>query len=481
VILTIDLGTSATKVTLWDGNGPVAVGQSPLLTAHPAPGRAEQDPEAWWPSVVAACAAARAQAGPAWADVRAVVFAAARETFVPIDASGHAIGPALVWSDRRAGKEAVELLHRHGGMAEFVDLTGVVLDAGAMVAKIAWLRTHQPERLAAARWLLAPRDVLILRMTGEVVTDRTLASRTGLYSRDGVALATSAAAFLPPVKPSAEVVGQLRAPSAEELGLEAGVDLVIGAGDRACEVLGVGATATQPMVSWGSTANTSIPCDRDDPTTDVSLRRPDKVVRSAGAFGGEILECGLSAAGMALEWLAALTHQSVGDLVAAAQASVAGAHGVIAAPWLNGARAPWWEPGATAAFLGLASGHTAGDLGRALFEGIAFDVARSLTTLGVPRPRALAAAGGGSAARLWPTVLAAVTNCPVTRRRPELAASAGACLIGGVAVGEPLALDDINPVLDHLEPDPEAVATYVGLRPVVDDVAEGLLRLSVEH
>ena len=62
VILTVDLGTSVTKAALWDRDGLVALAGAPVDTVHPAPGWAEQDPSAWWASVVGACAEVRAGA-----------------------------------------------------------------------------------------------------------------------------------------------------------------------------------------------------------------------------------------------------------------------------------------------------------------------------------------------------------------------------------------------------------------------------------
>ena len=54
-----------------------------------------------------------------------------------------------------------------------------------MAAKIAWLERHEPERIKAARWLLTPRDLMAWRLTGEVATDHTMASASGLFEISG--------------------------------------------------------------------------------------------------------------------------------------------------------------------------------------------------------------------------------------------------------------------------------------------------------
>jgi xylulokinase len=175
VILTIDFGTSVTKVALWNDEGLVALARTPLATAHPHLGWGEQEPFSWWTSVVVASAQARTTAPAAFASVDLVVCSAARQTFVPVTAAGDPIGKGLLWSDRRALPEAQRLSEELGGSEAIRANTGVPLDAGAVAAKISWLEDHEPDRLGACSWLLSPRDLVVWRLTGAVVTDQTLA------------------------------------------------------------------------------------------------------------------------------------------------------------------------------------------------------------------------------------------------------------------------------------------------------------------
>ncbi len=478
MILTLDLGTSVIKAGLWErGRAPVLAGVA-VETAHPAPGWAEQDPDHWSAGVAAACAELRRRDPEAYRSVEAVGCTGARQTFALFDRSGGKLGPALVWSDRRATAEAATL-------AAAADRAGdggpdVPPEAGSVAAKVAWLASHQPERLAAAAWILAPRDAVVWWLTGEVVTDTTMASRSGLYDPGGAIVegwAGAAAGRLAPVVPPDRVVGGVSTPAAATLGLAAGTPVVIGAADRPSEVVGTGATERCPMVSWGTTANLSVPLPgRPD-------RPPSGVVLSRAADGRWLAEGGLSAAGSWLAWLADLCGRTPEALAALATTSPPGARGVVATPWLEGARAPWWRPEAGAAFLGLGPAHGAADLARAAVESVAWEVARCLDAVAARRPagppvEALALAGGGAARPVWVEALTGITGHRAVIRRSGQAASAGAALLAASALGRHEDLDGLDPVERWHRPGPDLVETYAAGRPGADRAAAAVLGLS---
>jgi xylulokinase len=477
VILTIDFGTSVTKVGVWGDDGLVVFARSELTTTHPYVGWTEQDPLRWWTTLVIACAEARAQAPQAFREVDVVACSGARQSFVPITAQGDPIGKGILWSDHRAAAEARALAERMGGDDINRARTGIPLDAGAVAAKLTWLQHNEPERLASADLILSPRDLMVLRMTDQVVTDATFASRSGLYDFDGNAvreLAGPALGKLPSVVPSDTVVGQLKAVPGAELGLRPGIPVVIGAGDRQCEVLGSGASEDHPMVSWGTTANVSVPVQ------ERPVPAPAGAVVTRGADAGWLLEGGLSSAGNFLTWLSRLLGRGTDELARLAGESGPGARGVVAVPWLDGARAPWWRDDARAGFLGLGAAHGASDLARAIVESVAWDVLRVMEVLTVGRLGGSAAegvtlGGAGTGLPVWVDVLTSVLGVPAVRHRSGEAASAGAALLAGKALGMGLELDQLDPVAAVIEPDPAAVEIYRGLRPRVDQVADAAL------
>lgn len=462
VVLTFDLGTSSTKAALWVDAEPVAWSRVAIVTQHPRPGFAEQEPETWWTSLESAAARLREQSPDAYATVRAIGCAAARESFVMVDEHLHPLGPGVLWSDRRG--EAEPLL---GDPAVFRTTTGVVLNSAAHATKVLRVSRDEPEAWARARWLLAPRDYVVARLTGLVGTDTTLASRTGWYTLDGSLAAHTperVARLLPPVHAPADVAGSVLPAAASLLHVDPAVAVVWGAGDRQCEVLGSGATADAPMVSWGTTTNISVPVDV--PT--------DRAVLSRGARSRFLNEAGLSSSGSAIAWLARLTGQSHDAVLAAAAAATPGANGVTALPWFSGARAPWWEPDVHASFSGLTEGHNVADLARAIVEAVALDTARCVDLV-MPTARNTTLAGAGAAFATWRTLVAAATNRPTLRRRFDDAASVGARLLVGDALHTHLDVDDINPLIETLEPEPKLVDVMHEVRGRGDQLAAALL------
>lgn len=488
MILTLDFGSSVTKAALWGPDGLVAWSGCGVETSHPHPGWSEQDPGAWWPALVDACAAVRTRAPEAFATVDVVGCTGARQTVVVVGADGLTLGPGILWSDRRAVSEAQRLTSALGGSGPSRGGTGTPLDAASVAAKLAWVAAHEPQRLEAARWVLSPRDLMVGRLTDIVATDATMASRSGLYDLDGrlvEPLVGSWASRLAPVVPSDRVTGTLTPTSAGALGLVPGTPVVIGAGDRPCEVLGSGATESCPMVSWGTTANVSVPVPQRPEQV------PTGIVLSRSTEAGWLLEGGLSAAGSLLSWIGGLTGHPPDELSLWAAQSPPGARGVVATPWLEGARAPWWRQDATVDVVGLQSVHGPADLARAAFEAVAWEVQRCLETIARrrpegPPPASVMLGGSGAGIGVWTDVLAGVTGLPSVRRRSGQAASAGAAILAARAVGADGAagleaagvdLDHLDPVTHRTEPDPEDVSCYRILRARSDRLATTMLGL----
>ena len=142
-LLAIDQGTTSTRVVVYDARlKTVGQGQLEVPPTYPKPGWVEHDPKALVDSVGPLVTQALSQAGIKADRVAGIGLTNQRETTVVWDRNtGQAIGPALVWQDRRTSG----FCERHRDLRGWIaDRTGLVLDPYFSATKIAWLLDHIP-------------------------------------------------------------------------------------------------------------------------------------------------------------------------------------------------------------------------------------------------------------------------------------------------------------------------------------------------
>ncbi len=481
-ILTLDLGTSACKVSLFTLAGGVAAQAGiEYETFHPAAGWAEQDPAAWWE---AAAAGIRRLPSGLRRTVVAVGLSSHRGGVVPMDEGGRPLGRCIIWMDRRSAAET-DLLVRAFGRERLHHVTGLVPDTEFTATKLLWLRSHEPDLFKAARTYLQPRDYLYFRLTGVPATDYTLASRTMLFDitrrewwDEGCAFVGVTPRAFPPVHSSATAPHRVSREAAAALDLPPGVPVAVGAGDRACEVLGSGAGQGWVMASTGTTTNVSAPV----------LGRPEtldpRVMCSMHAVDGmSIVEQGMSASGAILRWFRDRLlggRQDYRRLDALAADVPPGADGLQFLPFMMGARATRWNPEARGVWFGLSEAHGPGALARSVLEGVAFELRACLDLLGGMgvQVQGVLAVGGGARSDLWNQIIADVSGREVAVPRQTDAASLGAMLLAAAATGH---LTDLgaaalvaNPVASRFRPNPDTTATYRALYTRYNQLYEAL-------
>jgi xylulokinase len=189
--------------------------------------------------------------------------------------------------------------------------------------------------------------------------------------------------------------------------------------------------------------------------TAASLLAPSAVFHGGGAVfaqglscycytsGGYVVQGGLSAAGAALAWLARLLRggaapEDYAALDRAAADSPPGARGLICLPHLRGSGTPERDSAARAAFVGLGEQHGAGDMWRALIEGLAcwarlnLEATEAATRIPITR---LTLIGGAARGALLPQALADISGRVVAQPEIAEAGARGAALLSGRAIG----------------------------------------------
>lgn len=449
-ILVIDQGTTGTAVALVDRRGTfVAQFDQELPQYYPQPGWVEHDPEEIWASVQTGIRAVLRQVGARYLPV-ALGITNQRETTVLWErASGKPLARAIVWQDRRTAA-ACDVLQRSGCEAVIRAQTGLLLDPYFAATKIAWLLDAIPgARARAEAGDLAVGTVdswLIWRLTGgdAHLTDRTNASRTLLYSLEAerwdpdlCRIFGVPAAILPTVTPSC---GHLATTvSAAAAGLTIPICGV--AGDQQAALFG------QTCFGDGQAKNTyGTGCFL---LVQTGKRRvvPQGRLLSTAAVGADAagaptptyaLEGSVFVAGAAVQWL----RDDLGLIATAAESetvagSVPDSGGVYVVPAFTGLGAPYWDPQARGAILGLTRGTGRAAIVRATLESIAYqscDLVRAMAAEGVDL-RALRVDGGASANDLLMQLQADLLGIPVERGQVGETTALGAAFLAGLGCG----------------------------------------------
>jgi xylulokinase len=439
MLLGLDLGTGSIKALLLDENSGATLGEGTVSYSvrAPRPGWAESSAGEWWEATVEAAKTAVGQYG---AQVAALGLSGQMHGVVLADDRGRPSRPAVLWADARSGEQ----LASYRGLDESASVRLANPPAVGMAGpSLLWLRDHEPEVYASARWTLQPKDWLRLRLTGEAAAEPSDASATLLYDlqSDGWAYPVIEALglradFFAPLVASDAVAGALTREAAGSLGLQAGLPVAAGAADTAAAMLGGGLLRPGPVqLTVGTGAQIVTP--KSSPEADPSGRT--HLYRTA-IPGLWYSMAAIQNAGLALEWARKTLGASWDDVYEEAFATPPGAGGVVFLPYLSGERTPRFDPAARGAWIGLSLDHTRGHLLRAALEGVAFALREGLEALegtGVAVPE-LRLAGGGTAGEPWRQLLADVLGHPLRLLPDEIApvASArGAAFLAGLASG----------------------------------------------
>ena len=445
-ILAIDQGTSSSRTVIYDAQASiVAVAQQEFEQLYPRPGWVEHDPEAIWASVRQVCAEAMRQAGIGTREIAAIGITNQRETTVIWDRkTGEPVYNAIVWQDRRTASQC-DSLRAQGLETRVSDVTGLRLDPYFSATKIAWILDNvDGVRQRAERGELAfgTIDTFVLwRLTGGRVhaTDATNASRTLLFDigkqrwDDGMLeLFDVPASLLPEVRDCAADFGR-------SAGDAVGNDVVIGgmAGDQQAALIGQAGFETGMTKSTYGTgcfviANTG---------GDIVRSSNQLLTTVASRFEGDVtygLEGSVFVAGSAIQWL----RDSLRIIEAAPDTeAVARRTGVVddvhVVPAFAGLGAPYWDPHARGAIVGLTRGSDRDAIITATLQAVAYqtrDLIDAMADDGLT-PSIIRVDGGMVANDWFLQFLADVLDIPVERPQNVESTVLGAAFLAGLHAG----------------------------------------------
>ena len=464
----IDLGTSACKLLLVDGNGAVlneVTKEYPLSFPHP--GWSEQDPEDWWTAVTQGIP--ELLAGFDTTQVAGIGAGGQMHGLVALDEHDEVIRPAILWNDGRTAKE-VEYLNNEIGKDKLSRYTANIAFAGFTAPKLLWMRENEPENFKKVRRIMLPKDFINYKLTGVHCTDYSDASGMLLldvqnkrWSKEMCDICGVTEEQLPKLYESWEMVGTLKADVAAKLGLSESVKVCAGAGDNAAAAVGTGVVGAGGCnISLGTSGTIFISSDQFGVDPNNALHA------FAHADGGwHLMGCMLSAASCNKWWCEDIlgTNDYHAEQISINMDKL-GRNQVFFLPYLMGERSPINDTDARGAFMGMSMDTTRTDLTQAVLEGVAFAIRDSFEvakSLGVSIPRSMIC-GGGAKSPLWRTILANVLGIPLDLPQTEQGPGYGGAVLAMVGCGAfedvQTACDTLVRVADTVEPDVKLTARY---------------------
>ncbi|MBL8395582.1 MAG: glycerol kinase GlpK [Candidatus Accumulibacter sp.] len=446
-ILALDQGTTSSRAILFARDGSIrGLAQQEYTQHYPQPGWVEHDAGDIWQTQLAVARAVLRDNGIPASQIAAVGITNQRETSVLWDrASGEPLHRAIVWQDRRtAGLCATLTAQGHAEL--FRARTGLVLDAYFSGTKLKWLLDHIPgARARAERGDLAFGTIdswLAWQLSGGRVhvTDPSNAARTLLFDirrhcwdDELLARLDIPPAVLPQLVDSSGLITTL----ATEL-LGAPIPLAGIAGDQQAATFG------QACLAPGMAKNTyGTGCFLLMNTGDRAMNSRHRMLATIGwRLRGQttyLLEGSVFMGGATVQWLRdGLGMISRSDQIEALAASVPDSGGVYLVPAHTGLGAPYWDPYARGALLGMTRGTARAHVARAALEAIAFQSAEVLEAMQMDcsaRLRELRVDGGGAANDLLLQFQADLLGVPVVRPRITETTALGVAYLAGLAVG----------------------------------------------
>ncbi len=463
-ILGCDIGTTSVKTIAFDTAGRIlATASESYPMYHPQPGWSEQDPLEVFHATITSLKQVR-DACRSWGKPSGIAFSAAMHGLMALNADREPISPVMIWADNRSGAIADHFRNTEEGRQQY-QRTGTPVHAMTPASKFQWLREAQPDLFEKASCFMGIKEYVLYRLTGEIVTDYSMAAATGMLNL------ASLTWDLPTLQRLGLTPGCLPAivPPYHQAPLEApallpewtGIPVISGASDGCLANLGSGAirkgTLALTIGTSGAIRRTSgTPyCDPQMRTFCYPLDAETFVIGGPTNNGGIVFQ-----------WLKdtffpELTWEALSEAIAAVPA---GADGLFFFPYLLGERAPLWDSSARGMFHGIDISHTRAHFARAVLEGILFNLAGiGEVLLQGQTVHTIFANGGFAQNPVWVQMLADILGIKVALNATNDTGCVGAALVGLRSVGilaDFSAIDHFVRITREIHPDPEQHSLY---------------------
>lgn len=454
-ILSLDQGTTSSRCIIYDKKGNmVSVAQKEFTQIYPKDGWVEHDAMEIWSTQMGVAHEALLKIGCTYKDIEAIGITNQRETTVVWDkATGVPVYNAIVWQCRRTAEYCDSLAE--AGYGDMIHKkTGLLIDAYFSGTKLKWILDNVEgarEKAERGDLLFGTIDTwLIWNMTGGKVhiTDYSNASRTMMFNINTLewddeilSLLNIPKIMLPEPKPSSCIYGKTM-----DTIFGGPITIAGAAGDQQAALFG------QTCFETGEGKNTyGTGCFLLMNTGEAPVYSKNGLVTTiAWGLDGKVnyaLEGSVFVCGAAIQWLRdELNIMEKSSDSEAMALSVPDSCGLYVVPAFVGLGAPYWDPYARGAVLGITRGANKNHLVRATLESLAYqtsDLIQAMTDDLGKNMSALKVDGGASGNNFLMQFQADVLGCEVERPVCIETTSLGAAYLAGLATGYWESTDDI--------------------------------------
>ena len=444
-LIGVDVGTTSTKAVLFDYQGQELARaiSSPYHNQSPQPGWVEQDPEEVWQAVLSVLRQI-VEGSRDYYSIRAICMAAQSGSLLPADQWGEPVYSIVTWLDGRTEK-LISDWKKSGLEQQVRSVSGWSLFSGLPLPTIAWLRLHNPEVFDKAKHYFSVNDFIAYRLTGEFVSNPSNAGgmqlvdiKTGTWSPELCELAGIKTDMLSRLQPSGTMIGKIKPEICAMAGLHTDVVLVNGGHDQVITSLGLGINNPGSYLlacgtAWVFTGILSSPeMEKLPKTLDLNFHAYPQRWTLSQSLGG---------LGASLEWWLNRAWQGLDESTNRQERFISLNQEILPTianqdlfflPMTGGHA----DPATTrrGGFIGLDFNHTRADMARAIMESAGYELRWALDVIrDADQPvKHLWMVGGAAQSLIWPTILAEITNIPISIPEYDNWPALGAAILAGV-------------------------------------------------
>ena len=460
----VDVGTTGVRAMAYTAQGKsVAVRDAFYPLETPQYDRAEQNPQQIYDAAEEVIAGVVKELQYKLVTISGIALSSVMHSFIPQDEHFDLLGNMITWADSRSST-IVHRMEQDETCKQFYFRTGCPLHASYPLAKIIWVKENQPEIFGRMAHIGSIKDYMFRLMTGEWVTDKSVASSSGLFNTFTETWDPEILNYvgiqeeqLPKVV-STTYSGKLVAGVAERLGLPMNTPVVIGATDGVLVNVGIGSVSKGQLSATIGTSG-AIRMLTEKPQMDSKGRTWCYNLTDTMWVAGGAINNG----GMILRWMrdrilhyhgSQMEQLSVDpyDLMTMKARHVpAGSGGLLLMPYFTGERAPYWNSDLRGAFVGLSLNHSRSYMIRATMEGICYSLRFVLDALReFEEVKDIRISGSFTKSELWVQIMSDIFGEHITLPNNSEGASFGAAVLGFISDGT---LSDIKDTAELVQPE----------------------------